>query len=211
MSAGQLFILSAPSGAGKTSLARALMEQVPGVEFSISHTTREARAGEQDAVDYYFVGADVFEQMIESDQFLEHARVYGNYYGTAKQAVNNQLEAGKKVLLDIDWQGARSVKQAWPAVKSIFISPPSVVELETRLRDRGLDEESVIQQRMQQAVDEISHYDECDYVIINGDFDRALQQLIDIVAGRNSEHSTTGLNRDRVKRIMNQAQTVAKD
>ena len=206
MSAGQLFILSAPSGAGKTSLARALMRKIPDVEFSISHTTRQPRSGECDGEDYFFVSPTRFEEMINAGQFLEHARVYGNYYGTAGQAVNHQLDAGKQVLLDIDWQGARAVKQALPEAKSIFISPPSVAELEQRLRKRGLDKDQVIQRRMEQALAEMGHYEECDYIVINDDFDQALEQLIAIISDTMVDQRAMADMRDRVKGMVKQAQ-----
>ena len=178
---GNLFIVSAPSGAGKTSLVRALMERDPDIAFSVSHTTRPPRPGEADGRDYHFVDVATFERMIEEGAFLEYARVFDNYYGTSRAEVERLLAAGKDVFLDIDWQGARQVRSAWPEAVSLFILPPSREALEARLRGRGTDSEEVIARRMAQAVDEASHYREYDYLIINDVFETALEDLAAIV------------------------------
>lgn len=178
---GSLFIVSAPSGAGKTSLVRAMMERLGQVAFSVSHTTRAMRPGEQDGRDYHFVDTQVFEAMIAQGAFLEHARVFDNYYGTARTSVEAQLTAGMDVFLDIDWQGARQIRAAWPGVVSIFILPPSRAALESRLRGRGQDSDETISRRMRDAVSESAHYGEYDYLIINDDFPTALDELMVIV------------------------------
>ncbi len=178
---GTLFIVSAPSGAGKTSLVRALVEREPGVTLSVSHTTRPPRPGERDGVDYHFVDAATFERMVAEDAFLEHAEVFGNRYGTARATVERELEADRDVILEIDWQGARQVRAAMPGAVSVFILPPSREALEQRLRGRGQDDEAVIARRMARAVDEISHYDEYDYLVVNDVFETALEELRAIV------------------------------
>jgi len=178
---GNLFIVSAPSGAGKTSLVRALMERDPDIAFSVSHTTRPPRPGEVDGRDYHFVDAGTFERMIEAGGFLEYARVFDHYYGTARSEVESLLAAGKDVFLDIDWQGARQVRAAWPGTVSIFVLPPSREVLEARLRGRGTDSEEVIARRMAQAVAEAGHYAEYDYLIVNDVFETALADLSAIV------------------------------
>lgn len=181
-----LFIISAPSGAGKTTLARGLNEALPNTAFSISHTTRPQRRNETHGVDYYFVSEHEFREMVDRGEFLEHARVFGNWYGTSKAAVRSLMEQGKTVLLDIDWQGARDVRRKMPDCGSIFILPPSTEELEHRLRSRGQDSDEVIAQRMEQARDEMRHADEYDFVVVNDDFERALQALCAIVSGERS-------------------------
>ncbi len=178
---GNLFIISAPSGAGKTSLVRAVMERLDGLAFSVSHTTRAMRPGEQDGRDYHYIDVERFQAMIAEDEFLEHAQVFDNFYGTARTSVEAQLASGQDVFLDIDWQGARQLRAAWPGVISIFILPPSQVALDTRLRGRGQDSAEAIARRMQDAVSESAHYDEYDYLIINDDFQTAQDELIAIV------------------------------
>lgn len=190
MTRGNLFIISAPSGAGKTTLARGLNEALPNTAFSISHTTRPQRRNETHGVDYYFVSEQEFRDMVERGEFLEYARVFGNWYGTSKAAVRELMEQGKTVLLDIDWQGARKVRRAMPDCGSIFILPPSTEELENRLRNRGQDSEAVIQQRMELARDEMRHAEEYDFEIVNDDFERALQELCAIVSGERSAASS---------------------
>jgi len=180
---GKLFIISAPSGAGKTSLARALVANCQRCKMSISHTTRPRRAGEEDTVDYYFVSQKEFIQMADKGVFLEYAEVYGNYYGTSRVAVENMLADGINVLLDIDWQGARLVREQMPEAVSISIVPPSVEELERRLRSRGSDSESVIASRMQQALAEMSHCEEADFIVMNDNFNDALDDLSLILEG----------------------------
>ncbi|MBE9516009.1 MAG: guanylate kinase [Proteobacteria bacterium] len=182
-SRGKLIILSAPSGGGKSSLAKALIEADDSVAVSVSHTTRNPRPGEKNGVDYHFVTVDEFQKLVAEDQFLEHAQVFDNFYGTSVQAVESLLAAGKHVLLDIDWQGMRGIKVRLPEAISVFILPPSREELETRLRSRGQDSEEIIARRMRDAESEMSHYNEFDRVIINDDFDAALADLEAIVAG----------------------------
>ncbi len=181
---GTLYIISAPSGAGKTSLVKALVDTVPGLAISVSHTTRPRRVGETDGVDYHFVTAEAFEAMVADDAFLEHARVFDNAYGTARQAVVRQLEADTDVILEIDWQGAQQVRAAMPEAVSIFILPPSRQELERRLRGRGEDAEAVIARRMGDAVSEMSHYDEYEYLVVNDAFGHALEELVAVVRAR---------------------------
>lgn len=176
---GNLYIISAPSGAGKSSLIQAYLKYQPlyDAQVSISHTTRQKREAELEGVHYYFVDKATFQQMIDKDDFLEYAEVFGNFYGTSKQAILNTLATGVDVFLDIDWQGARQIKAQMPFAKSIFILPPSNQELLRRLKGRGQDSDEVIEGRMQKARQEIEHYNEYDYVIINDDFEKALSDL----------------------------------
>jgi len=180
---GKLFIISAPSGAGKTSLTRALIANLANAKMSISHTTRRRRAGEVDGEDYFFVSQTEFLKMVDDGVFLEHAEVYGNYYGTSRLAVEQMLTKGVHVILDIDWQGARLVCEQMPDATSVSILPPSVAELERRLRCRGSDSESVIQSRMRQAHDEMAHCREADFIGMNDDFNQALDDLTLILKG----------------------------
>ncbi|ENY6168897.1 guanylate kinase [Vibrio fluvialis] len=179
MGKGTLYIVSAPSGAGKSSLIAALLERNPtyAMKVSISHTTRGMRPGEQDGVHYHFVQKEYFEDLIGKGEFLEYAEVFGNYYGTSRVWIEETLNKGIDVFLDIDWQGARQIREQMPAAKSIFILPPSKEELERRLNTRGQDSEAVIAKRMNEAQSEISHYSEYDYVIVNDDFDVALMDF----------------------------------
>ncbi len=181
MSTGRLFIISAPSGAGKTSLVNTLVGEKEDITVSVSHTTRGRRPGENDGVDYNFTDLDSFQQMIADDVFLEHAKVFDNYYGTSRHWVDEQLAACKDVILEIDWQGARTVRERIKGSVSIFILPPSHDELEARLRRRGGDEDAVIQRRMRDAVNEISHYAEYDFIVVNDDFHKALADLESII------------------------------
>jgi guanylate kinase len=181
MTTGRLIILAAPSGAGKTSLANALVEGDPDLEFSVSHTTRAPRPGEKHGVHYYFVSREEFDAMVQLGQFLEHATVFGNSYGTSRAAVENMLALGKSVLLDIDWQGARSIKTRLPQAVSIFILPPSRAALRERLVKRGQDSMEVIERRMREATSEISHYPEFDHIVVNDDFEQALADLKAII------------------------------
>lgn len=181
---GNLYILSAPSGAGKSSLISALLASDSSTQkmVSVSHTTRAPRPGEVEGVHYYFVSKEEFESLIEQDLFLEYAKVFGgNYYGTSLPAIEENLAKGIDVFLDIDWQGAQQIRKKVPSVKSIFILPPSLPELERRLIGRGQDSEEVITERMSKAISEISHYDEYDYVIVNDDFEKALKDLQSIL------------------------------
>ena len=180
---GKLIILSAPSGGGKSSLAKALIEADDRVAVSVSHTTRAPRPGEKSGVHYHFINVDEFQKMVADDQFLEHAQVFDNFYGTSVQAVESLLAAGKHVLLDIDWQGMRGIKARLPEAISIFILPPSRDELEKRLRSRGQDSDDIIARRMRDAESEMSHYNEFELVIINDDFEAALADLQAIIAG----------------------------
>jgi len=174
---GTLFVVSAPSGAGKTSLVKALVESTPGLDVSVSHTTRPQRPGEENGVNYHFVSKDTFAQMLNDNAFLENAEVFGNLYGTSKASVQEQLDAGTDVILEIDWQGAEQIRRQLPESVSVFILPPSKSVLRERLDGRGQDSESVIQGRMDQAAEQISHHVEFDYLIINDDFDVALNEL----------------------------------
>jgi guanylate kinase len=176
-----LYVVSAPSGAGKTSLVRALCDGAPDLAVSVSHTTRPRRTGEVDGRDYFFVEQREFEKMIADGAFLEYAQVFGNYYGTAKATVEEMMAAGQDAVLEIDWQGARQVRELAPACVSIFILPPSREMLEQRLRGRRQDSEAVIARRMEAAISEMSHYAEYDYLIVNDDFDLALNQLRSII------------------------------
>jgi guanylate kinase len=177
MSLGTLYIISAPSGAGKTSLVKALLERMTGVVVSVSHTTRAPRPGEVDGIDYHFIDKAAFERLVEAGEFLEHAQVFDNYYGTSRAAVLERLDAGEDVILEIDWQGARQVSAAFPEAVRVFILPPSREALRERLTARGQDGEEVISRRMADAVREMSHYDEYHYLIFNDDFDLALAEL----------------------------------
>lgn len=181
---GKLLILSAPSGAGKTSLSRALIEATPKTEMSVSYTTRSCRVGEKKGVDYHFVDEAEFKTMVEQNAFLEHAQVYDHFYGTGRDAVANKLGNGANVLLDVDWQGARCVKKLMSDAISVSILPPSREELEKRLKNRGRDSIEVIEKRMAQAESEMSHCREADYIILNDDFAMALQDLRYILAGQ---------------------------
>ena len=177
MSKGTLYIISAPSGAGKTSLVKELIANTTQIVVSVSHTTRAIRDGEVNGVDYHFVSQEAFISMVDSSAFLEHAKVFDNYYGTSQQHVEQQLLQGHDVILEIDWQGARQIRKLFPDSQSIFIMPPSSQALRERLQNRGQDDESVIDRRMKDAVNEMSHYAEFDYLVVNDDFDIALQEL----------------------------------
>lgn len=177
MKQGQLYIVSAPSGAGKTSLLNALRGRLQYVTVSLSHTTRAPRPGEKDGWHYRFVSVDEFRSEVDKGNFLEYAEVFGNYYGTSKLTVQEFLDAGKDVILEIDWQGAQQVRQQTDDVVSIFILPPSLEELENRLRNRKQDDDAIIQRRMAEARNEMSHYAEYDYVIFNDEFEDALEKL----------------------------------
>ena len=174
---GQLYIVSAPSGAGKTSLVSKLIESDSKIRVSVSHTTRPARPGEQDGVNYYFVSRDAFLEKVSQGAFLEHAEVFGNFYGTSQQQVENLLADGIDVILEIDWQGAQQVRKLMPEARSIFILPPSMGDLKSRLESRGQDDQNVIQRRLREASTEIAHYNEYDYIVINEIFETALQDL----------------------------------
>ena len=191
MYTGTLFIISAPSGAGKSSLIRAYLAQENHhpAKVSISHTTRKPRPGEQQGEHYYFVDNQEFESLIKQNAFVEYAHVFDHYYGTSKAEIEQSLMQGINVFLDIDWQGAKQVRQQMPESKSIFILPPSLKELENRLIKRGQDDAQVISKRMHKAQSEISHYNEYDYVIINDDFDESLTALNAIMTSASLEQS----------------------
>ncbi len=178
---GTLFVISAPSGAGKTSLVKKLMAQCSGLIVSVSHTTRAIRQGEVHGEDYYFTDPATFKSMLDEDAFLEHAQVFDNFYGTAKASVNQQLDQGMDVILEIDWQGAEQVRQQFKDCISIFILPPTISVLEERLKKRGQDTAEIIQRRMNEAINELSHYPEYDYLIVNDNFDIALNELSSII------------------------------
>lgn len=192
---GLLLILSSPSGAGKTTISRKLLEHDSEIAMSISATTRKIRANETDGKDYFFVTHEKFNDMVENNEFLEHAEVFGNFYGTPKKPVFDKLEEGKDILFDIDWQGTMSLQEECQEdVVSIFILPPSMEELERRLRSRGLDDEQVIQKRMSKASDEISHWEIYDYVLVNDDVERTTELVKNILdAERNRRFRLTGL------------------
>ncbi|MDU9401121.1 guanylate kinase [Pseudomonas sp. zfem004] len=176
-SSGTLYIVSAPSGAGKTSLVTELIKQDPHVRVSVSHTTRAMRPGEAHGVNYHFVVHEEFKTLIAQGDFLEHAEVFGNFYGTSRSALQETLDQGFDLILEIDWQGAQQVRKLMPEARSIFILPPSQQALRQRLDGRGQDSEEIIAGRMKEAVSEMEHYDEYEYVIINDDFDVALDDL----------------------------------
>lgn len=177
MNSSCLFTISAPSGAGKTSLVKALLEKKLEIAVSVSHATRKKRPGEEDGADYHFVSIEKFELMVQQDAFLEHARVFDNYYGTSQQAVEQLLQQGKHVILEIDWQGAQQVKRKIFGTVAIFILPPSREVLRQRLMDRATDDKSIIERRMKEADREMSHYSDAEYLVINDDFDQALYDL----------------------------------
>lgn len=178
---GNLFTVSAPSGAGKTSLVKSLVESMDGLQVSISHTTRPMRPGESDGVNYHFISHDAFNDMLGNGAFLEYAEVFGNKYGTSQVWVEETLASGRDVILEIDWQGARQVRRLMPEATAIFILPPSRETLRERLANRGQDSDEIIDGRMKEAVSEMSHYVETDYLVVNDDFDQALQELKVIV------------------------------
>jgi|SRR5580658_8925823 guanylate kinase len=184
MKRGRLIVISAPSGAGKTSLVKALLAGEPQLRLSVSHTTRQRRPTEEDGREYHFVTVPEFQRLIAAGAFLEYARVFDNFYGTAREFVQQQLDAGHDVLLEIDWQGARQVRRTLPECVSVFILPPSRRSLAERLARRATDTAEVIARRLADAASDMSHYSEFDYVVVNDDFAQAVAQLKDIVEGR---------------------------
>jgi guanylate kinase len=181
---GRLYVVAAPSGAGKTSLVKALLEREPRVRFSVSYTTRAPRPTEVPGRDYHFVDMKRFEEMIAGGEFLEHARVFDNYYGTGARTVEEALSMGEQLLLEIDWQGARQVRARLPEARSIFILPPSRTSLEQRLKARSTDSDAVIQRRLRDAAEDLAHWNEFDYVVINDRFEQALEDLQAIIEDR---------------------------
>jgi len=188
---GTLLVLSAPSGAGKTTLVKALLSRDPALRFSISYTTRPPRPGETDGKDYCFVDRGRFQQMVAAGEFLEHAEVFGNCYGTSRGQVEALLAGGHDVLLEIDWQGARQIRANAPDCRTVFIMPPSVTELERRLRTRATDSEDVIRRRLGQALDDMSHWAEFDFVVVNDVLAAAVDGLIAVLQGNSARLRTT--------------------
>lgn len=174
---GVLYVVSAPSGAGKTSLVKVLLERDKALNLSVSYTTRAPRPGEESGVHYHFVDVETFRRMAADGAFVEHAEVFGNHYGTAEATLREALDAGRDLLLEIDWQGARQVRERFPEAVGLFIVPPSLAALEERLRGRGQDSDEIIAARMAESRSELAHYDEYDYLIVNDDFDLALEEL----------------------------------
>jgi len=196
---GILFTVSAPSGAGKTSLLAGLVKQLPDIRVSVSHTTRAMRPGERDGIDYHFVTEPEFLAMLDRAEFLEHARVFNNLYGTSQRWVTEQLNSGTDVVLEIDWQGAAQVRRLLPGCVRVFILPPSIDTLMTRLTSRRQDQPEVIRQRLAQAREEISHYVEADYLIVNDQFDTALDELLAVVK---SQRLTLGAQERRFEALL---------
>ena len=181
---GSLFVIAAPSGAGKTSLVKAVLERDPSLRVSISHTTRKRRETEVAGRDYHFITIDEFKKLRDAGEFLEHAQVFDNFYGTARAQVEALRNAGHDVILEIDWQGAQQVRKAQPDCISIFILPPSRAELEQRLRNRKTDSDEVIARRLRDSIADMTHYSEFDRVIVNDDWETAVRQLLEILSGR---------------------------
>jgi guanylate kinase len=186
---GALYVIAAPSGAGKTSLVKAVLERDPSLRVSVSHTTRKQREKEIPGRDYNFVTVDEFKRLIAAGEFLEHAQVFDNFYGTGRAQVEALRNAGHDVILEIDWQGARQVRAAQPDCKSVFILPPSRRELETRLRNRKTDSDEVIERRLRDSIADMSHFAEFDCVIVNDDFEAAAGQLLEILRGASADHA----------------------
>jgi guanylate kinase len=203
---GRLVVVAAPSGAGKTTLVHALLARRPDLRFSVSYTTRPRRESEIDGRDYFFVDERRFKEMVEQDEFLEHARVFDHCYGTGRRHVESLLAAGDSVLLEIDWQGAQQVRRRSRDALTVFILPPSVPELERRLRGRGTDTEDVVERRLRDALGDMSHWHEFEYVLVNDDLERAADELAEIVAGRGAgRRSGSPRVRADVERILGPA------
>ena len=202
-SSARLFVIAAPSGAGKTTLVKALVTRSPELRFSISYTTRKKRSNEADGVDYLFVSVDEFARLRAQGDLLESAEVFDNHYGTSRKQVEQHLQDGHHVILEIDWQGAAQVREAKPECVTIFILPPSQDELEHRLRSRRTDSEEVIQRRLRDALGDMSHWSEFDYAIINDDLERAVADLEAILAGQGDSCATASATvRDAVLQIL---------
>jgi guanylate kinase len=196
---GKLFVVSAPSGAGKTSLVRALLRLRVNLRVSVSHTTRPPRPQEVDGRDYCFVSVDEFQELVKQGAFLEHAQVFGNYYGTGRDQVNATLAKGLDLLVEIDWQGARQVRKSMPGCVTIFILPPSRATLEQRLHSRGTDSDAVIAQRLREAREDLTHWSEFDYVVVNDRFETALEELESILDG---EGDPLAADREELKNLI---------
>jgi guanylate kinase len=181
---GCLFVVSAPSGAGKTSLVRALIDTLPELGVAVSHTTRPQRPDETDGINYHFISIEAFRSQVARGDFLEHATVFDHLYGTSVSAANKVLEAGKHLVLEIDWQGAQQVRSRFPAARSVFIFPPSLKALRERLEGRAQDDPETVERRMNAAFEELSHWEEFDYLVVNDDFDMALNEMRQIVTGK---------------------------
>jgi guanylate kinase len=181
---GSLFVIAAPSGAGKTSLVKAVLDRDPSLRVSISHTTRKQRPSEIPGRDYHFIDVEEFRRLRDAGEFLEHAQVFDNFYGTGRAQVEALRNAGHDVILEIDWQGARQVRAAQPDCQTVFILPPSRRELEVRLRNRKTDSDEVIARRLRDSIADMSHYDEFDHVIVNDDFETAVAQLLQVLRGQ---------------------------
>lgn len=202
---GTLFIVSAASGTGKTTLVKALRENSPNLGVSISHTTRPIRPGELDGVHYHFTAKERFVEMIGNGEFLEHAEVFGNYYGTARASVDHTLRQDIDIILEIDWQGAQQVRQLHPDAVSVFIMPPSRAALRERLQNRGQDSDDIINQRLNGAIADMSHFIEFDYVVINDDFDTALDELRSIVEASRLRQSVQVIRHaDRIQSLLSE-------
>jgi guanylate kinase len=184
---GRLFVIAAPSGAGKTSLVKALLHRKPELHVSISYTTRKMRPTEEDGREYHFISVADFQQLVGQGLLLEYAQVFDNHYGTGRRPVETELARGNNVVLEIDWQGAQQVRRALPEAVTVFILPPSRQSLEERLRNRRTDSEEVIERRLRDAVGDMSHWNEFDYVVVNDDFEKAVTDLVSIIEGR-GEH-----------------------
>jgi guanylate kinase len=202
-SKARLFVFAAPSGAGKTTLVHAMVQHFPDLRFSISYTTRPPRSNEADGVNYYFVSREKFEELRAAGELLEWATVFDNLYGTSRRQVEKILADGHNVLLEIDWQGARQVRESMPDCVSVFILPPSLAELERRLRDRRTDSEAIIARRLRDAVSDMRHWHEFDYVIINDKLDAAVADLDAVFAGSGQAQSVSNAGlRDRIQGIL---------
>lgn len=201
---GSLFVISAPSGAGKSSLVKALLDTTEEISVSVSHTTRAPRPGEKQGMHYHFVDEVTFLQMQQNDEFLEHAKVFTNYYGTSRKIVEQMLKQGIDVILEIDWQGARQVARLFPDTVCVYILPPSREALLSRLNERGQDSEAVIKQRMDEAISEMEHFGEFDYVVINDHFNQALEDLKTIVLSQRLQTAKQKLkNKKMIENLLN--------
>jgi guanylate kinase len=200
---GKLFVIAAPSGAGKTTLVKALVKRNPDLQFSVSYTTRQQRSTEQDGRDYFFVDREEFFRLRDDGELLESAEVFDNFYGTSRRQVEEHLRAGRHVIVEIDWQGARQLRASMPECATIFILPPSRRELERRLRDRRTDSDAVIERRLRDALSDMSHWDEFDYCVVNEDLDRAVLEVEAILQGGGADSRTgnAGMRR-RIEKIL---------